>query len=738
MASNNFLIGRGELLTDYIKGPKRGGEKAAVYSYGEALRRLGPKLTETSHALDKLPAEACPGDYAVAKLTLNPSYIAKSYFPSSLLRTASLTSVGSRNRRITPEKWSKKGPPQECVTTEVFVAGQRSAFRALPGLVPQLIPAEPDANQLTRIETVEAFEPAEKLLAGNDASADFYEVAVHLLPDADFNFIRGALVRYVQAAQGELFEDLSFRAGTLWFIPMKLTGQQLKRVAQFSFIRVIRPMPKLRGIRPVLRGASVALNCQLPAERAISTEPRVAILDGGLPEQHLIAPWLERYVKMDEDADNEADGAEHGLGTSSAFLFGPITPNGLASRPYANITHYRVLDSKTQEEHPLELYRTLGFVEEVLLSRQHQFINLSLGPDLPIEDNEVHAWTSVIDGLLNDGETLLAVAIGNNGENDWESGNARVQVPGDCVNAVGVGAADSTGGAWKRAPYSAVGPGRIPGVVKPDLVAFGGSGGSYFHVLRPGRRPQLQPNLGTSFASPYMLRGAVGVRAVLGPSVRPLALKALMVHSADTNGNEPREVGWGKVPEELNDIITCDDGVARVVYQGELKPGKYLRAKVPIPTQGITGMVTLKATFCYACPTDPQDASAYTRAGLEIVFRPDENNIKPEKSTAGTRGFFDMSAYSGEDERRHDHGKWETVLHDSQRMRGSTLKAPVFDIHYNARAGGSTTSDATVIKYALVISLEAPKHKSLYNDILQAYAKILTPLQPQVVLPVRL
>ena len=51
----------------------------------------------------------------------------------------------------------------------------------------------------------------------------------------------------------------------------------------------------------------------------------------------------------------------------------------------------------------------------------------------------------------------------------------------------------------------------------------------------------------------------------------------------------------------------------RVVYQGELKPGKFLRATLPLPAGGLQGKIRLKATFCYASPTDPQDAVAYTR-----------------------------------------------------------------------------------------------------------------------------
>ena len=124
------------------------------------------------------------------------------------------------------------------------------------------------------------------------------------------------------------------------------------------------------------------------------------------------------------------------------------------------------------------------------------------------------------------------------------------------------------------------------------------------------------------FAAPYLLRSAVGIRAILGVNLTPLAIKALLVHAADPGEHDPIEVGWGKIPEDTLDIITCPDGVARVVYQGELKPSKYLRASLPLPKEGLTGNVRLKATFCYASPTDPQDAAAYTKAGLEVVFKP--------------------------------------------------------------------------------------------------------------------
>lgn len=735
--STNFLIGRGELLTQDIKGPRRPRSKAEVYTLAQAVGRLSPQFSETTKVLDALPAAACPKDLAVARLMMNPSYIARSYFPKAILHATGLTSVGSRTTKVTPNAWSKKGVPKECTTTELFIAGRREIFRHLRSWANRLQSGTSEAVDLARVEQFAAFEPGERIVSLGSAKENFFEVGVHLLPDEDRLFVQQAFKEYAQSVGAKLHDKFGFTAGSLWFVPVEGVRDSLREVAKFAFVRVIRPMPRLRGLRPVKRTGGASVVCRLPGEQPLSGEPRVAVLDGGLPGDHPLAPWVRSYRLMDEKAADDPDGPDHGLGVTSALLFGPIEPNSTARRPYTYVDHIRVLDQETKHEDPLELYRTLGFVEEVLLSRQYQFVNLSLGPDLPVEDTNLHAWTSVIDDLLSDGETLMTVAAGNNGELDREAGNARIQVPSDCVNAIAVGAATSIQAGWARAPYSAIGPGRSPGVVKPDLIAFGGSPSNYFHVLASGRRPVLQPQFGTSFASPYLLRQAVGLRAVLGANLTTLAIRALLVHSANASSHDKLEVGWGKVPEELTDIITCPPGVARIVYQGSLKPGKYMRAAVPMPTGGLSGKVKLTATFCYASATDPQDAAAYTRAGLEVTFRPHDKKMKKSKTHAGTKTFFEMKKYATEAERRSDLGKWETTLHASQGMLGSSLNNPVFDIHYNARETGASTGSAEKIPYALIITIQARHHVDLYNDILRAYAKTLVPIQPQVSIPVR-
>lgn len=70
------------------------------------------------------------------------------------------------------------------------------------------------------------------------------------------------------------------------------------------------------------------------------------------------------------------------------------------------------------------------------------------------------------------------------------------------------------------------------------------------------------------------------------------------------------------------------------------------------------------------------------------------------------------------------------MLHSSKTFRVASLENPVFDIHCNARDGGGRATEAEKIRYALILSVEAPKHADLYNDILRAYAKTLEPIQP--------
>lgn len=739
----NFLIGYGERLAADLATPPGGAPKKHPYSFGDARKRLAPKIKAAATELASLPDNVCPGGQSVALVTLHPTYLAKSYYPGELLRTYGLETVGSRAREVSPEKWTRKKPPESAVTSELFVAGPRIRFEQFAGDIDRLKESSAGAPDLIKIEDFRVQSAEEKLKPFHTESKEpLLEVVLHAQPIPEDAFILEGFEAYVESLNLTLnLDKRRFFAEGLCFLPLRVPREIASEVVKFSFLRLAREMPKLRQFRPVARAIPgfSPFNCTLPKLGPIDRDIRVAVFDGGVRADSKLDPWVTRK-KTKNLGDAVAEYQNHGTAVTSALLFGPLQDGVTADRPYAHVDHYRVLDADTKKDDQYELYSVLERIQDVLDSRpKYDFINLSLGPDLPIEDNDVHAWTAVLDQQFSDGLMLPAIAVGNSGERDWKSGNARIQTPADCVNALAVGGCDRTGSGWRRAPYSSIGPGRSPGIMKPDGLAFGGSSREPYWVLNAEKPGKAMPITGTSFAAPTALRTAIGLRAHFGKLLSPLATKALLLHGCDDGGHDKAEVGWGRIPTDLDAIALTNNQTAHILYQGELRPASWIRMQIPIPAEAMKGMVSLVATFCFATTTDPQDPLNYTRSGLEVRFRPHDKKRKdPSQLHADSSHFFQAKdIFVDENDLRADAHKWETTLHKRRAMRGAGLRNPVFDVHYNARAGGRNARAADKIPYALVITVSSANTKDLYNRIVQRYRTVLEPLRPVIQIPIR-
>lgn len=740
MAKRNFLLGYGENLTERVVISGRPVEKRKPYEVSEAIHRLAPMVVHVSAELDRLPADACPGDQAVAILRLHPEFLAKSYFPEKLLETVGVEAVGSRPNRVRPEKSTRAGKPAEFLTTDLFIAGSRSRFRRWAGDLSEWSEDHDGAVELPRVEEFRAPHSEDRLRGVTQKSGEILlETVLHAAVGRRGNPILEAFVEFARRRDAEVDIDRRIYAGGLCFVPVRAAVKKLRELADFSFLRVARPMPVLRPFAPVVRSFAgpTQFPCKLPKEGPLNPNIRAVVVDGGLPKSHPFAPWVRARDAAGTGIEHPAY-VGHGAAVTSALLFGSLTKGEAPERPYCFVENVRVLDEDSGDDE--DLFDVLKRVQDVLLNGKYEFVNLSIGPDIPVEDDDVHAWTAVVDELLSRGDVLASIAAGNGGERDEVLGYHRVQVPADCVNALGVGAADSAKKRWKRARYSSQGPGRSPGIIKPDVLAFGGCGSEPFWVVNSKKAGETTHVAGTSFAAPAALRMGIGVRAHFGDVLGPLAIRSLLVHAADDSGGDRVEVGWGRVPDDLEDIVVCPDGMMRVVYQGELVPGQYLRARIPLPSARLPGLVTIRATFCYATATDPDHPGNYTRAGLEVIFRPDDKRFDPKTPEAHhpkSAPFFQLKDYSTEQELRRDAHKWETVLHREKRMQGKGLHNPVFDIHYNAREAGAASSTRERIPYALVITVTSPQTADLYDQVVRRYRAQIQPLQPVVEIPVQ-
>ena len=737
MNKRNFLLGRGERLVADVVGARGGAPKSHPYTFSQAKDRIAPMLTRMVRGIDQLPDEACPNDVAVAAVTLNPEFIAKSYFPEKLLETLGLETVGSRPRRITPEKRSKGRDPEEAITTELFVMGPRSAFRAWQSSLPNWGQQAPGAKDLPSIEQVTAPTAREKIKGRLPKKGDVVlEVVLHSAGTGAKTAVT-EFKKYLEKVGIKARLGRQFDAGGLSFIELDAPAESAERIATFTPVRAVRQMPTLRILRPSFRSSRVPMEAiALPTQGPLDPKIRVAIFDGGIPKGHPIMKWA-KAIEPPGIGEAWEEFQKHGVGVTSAFLFGHIDPTKPLGRPYASVDHYRVLDT-TPSKDPHELYEVLARIDGVLVEKKYDFINLSVGPYPPVEDDDVHAWTAVLDERLSAGDSLATIAVGNNGTESAKDGLNRIQVPSDCVNALAVGACDNYEDPWNRCDYSSVGPGRSPGLVKPDFVEFGGCLQRPFIVLHEGKAFALEATEGTSFSAPSVLRLGAGLRAYFGENLNILAIRALLVHTTEPSHHPCEEVGRGRVARSLEDIVLCDDDTVRVVYQGVITPSRYIRAPIPIPSGALPGKVTITATLCYPTGIDPNHPGNYTRAGLEPTFRPhDQKRKDPKQAHANSKAFFGKTQNNLlEDELRRDAWNWENCLHTRVTFMGKTLRNPVLDIHYNARQGGRDHDPKEKLPYALVVSVHAKHLGDLYDSVVRKYAKQLEALRPVIEIPV--
>jgi len=740
---HNFLLGQGERLAQKVTIRKAGGTKNPPYDFHTAKARIAERLQVVEAEIAKLPDEACPRGEVVAVVTLHPRYLSKSDFPSELFSAVGLRAVGSRSRTVKPEQWGVRKHGEEAITEDIFVAGAKTAFERWANTVKRWRPDTRGAEDLRHIEDLTAFEAKAKLRSIPEEERALLEVVLH---NSGADDVVLAFIQYAKAHGAEPLIERRRNVRGLTFMPVRVDPRRAEEIARFSFVRVARGMPSLRPFRPSVLRSSSGFAVTLPTNGPVDTKTRAVIFDGGLPAQAASAlkPWVNLIEPIGIGKPAPAF-QEHGLGVTTAFLFGPLRAGQMPDAPLCAVDHVRVLDEKTGAGNDIEYFDVLDRIEAHLDRNLglYTLVNVSLGPALPVDDDEVTLWTAALDKRFAHGRCVATVAAGNDGHLDAVAKLNRIQPPADGVNVLSVGAADRTGAGWQRASYSCVGPGRCPGVVKPDGIAFGGSPLEQFGVLNSSLTGCHES--GTSYAAPYALRSAAAVRAQLGERLSPLAIRALLLHRAEIeDGHDWKEVGWGRFESDPLRLITCDDDEALVVFQGELPVGEHLRAPIPMPQAPLTGEVTVSATLVIAPEVDPEHPSAYTRSGLEVAFRP--HSGKHGKRSDGTKGqhaktrpFFSGSLLYGQPETvlREDGHKWEPCLRSQATFRASSLSAPLFDIYYHHRESGMKATAPQPIPYAFIVGLKAPRVADLYDRVVRAHANILVPIQPQTRIQVR-
>lgn len=714
----NLLIGYGETLTSKVTVKSGPVNKKHPYSVDEARERFQKGLSTIIEDIQNKPAEECASGKVVVKFTQHPSYLAKSYYPKALFSYFGMKDIGSKPTFVKPERWAVQKHPEEGLSSCIYVSGTKEQYSAL---LEKVESGDLNKNVLENIQTIEnisTFTGKEKIKSLIDKGNKLkLEVVIHA--SSSDKMILSSFREYLDHVEGLAEFNKAKTVGGLTFLPVTIDKDNVEKLSNFSHLRVLRSLPKLRFNKPDVTRTTLNYSFSLPEVEPLRNDFEVCIFDGGLGSEHLIGNWAKEIIPKDVKKSHPGL-LSHGSEVCSTYLFGPYDSETQSmGKPYTNVDIVRVL---SPDDNDPDLFEILGRIESVLSEKKYKYINLSLGPQIPVEDDEVHVWTSVLDSYFQDGDCLATVAIGNDGDLDDEL--SRIQPPSDMVNSLAIGSCTTSKGKWQRSSYSCIGPGRSPGIIKPDGLMFGGEESNLFEVYSP-LVDKIVGTAGTSYSAPYALRVAAGIDAITDIELMPTTIKALMIHSTERveAQHDMKEVGWGRFPNSPEEVIECLDDEATIIFQGTLLPSQHMRIPVPIPETTDCTWTHIKATFSINTVTDPEHPLHYTRGGLDIAFRANNSKFTDTGEHPKTKPFFSCTnLYPTEEELRADAHKWETCISRSQRFKSSTLKSPMFDVKYHAREQGAAPSGTVdPIKYSLILTIRTEGDNSLYNNILQKH-----------------
>jgi hypothetical protein len=764
-AADYPLLVYGERLRAVVQRPRGGREPFAPFTLAEAREFLIPAAVAVANASRDLPPDL-RGERVAFQLTLLPNYIAESHYPATLLAAAGLEVIGNRT-----EQWAYRTQTREAeqrTTKSLIVTAAPTEDDRLVDVmrgvdVPLRLSRRVD-SEVPRIAEVRFARRDEVLKLPEDAAeyADGrFEAVLHrgLAGRGSSEGVAGKWSRYLATLGGEMVERYLREVDGILFVPVRLDPAQLARLPEFNPLRALRPMPHIRRFpaRGIFR-AERFVAPPAPSDRADSAE-RLAIFDAGADQDFRpFVPYVRAIDLTPQPPDAEM--VWHGNAVTSAALFGPNQTGALAVPP-VEVDHFRIFPLPPGEEDE-DVYWILDRIKETLVGGGYRVVNLSLGPNRACRDDEPDRWTAELDRLARDENVLFVVAAGNNGRLDRESGLSRIQIPGDAVNAVTVGASvDDADGAWTRADYSAVGPGRGGGVVKPTgVISAGHPDGPHLMSLTP---EGILPLWGTSLASPLVSR-TVGELLADGVSAAPTpnTLRAFVIHFAEPGSWQDAylDVGHGLLASSLRPYLRNRRNEVRLLYEDVIARDETVALPLPVPDGLPAGYVELTVTVVVTADVDIGGEVGYARQGIEVQFRPhaqryellwpdgrteplDLANPRPDLAALlaqgvrqttqpTTRSFGDGRVARSEFERL-DEGKWETVFHARTRMRSSSLFRPRIDLTYLARAEG-LVADAADLEYSALVTVRMTRDVDIHTRA-RAQFGVLAPINVRLRAP---
>jgi hypothetical protein len=502
-----------------------------------------------------------------------------------------------------------------------------------------------------------------------------HEVIIELQPvltRSEFELVSGSVRDLLVGRDGEdVFAAGRDLSGRRW-LRARLRRATIKRLGTglISIQSIHSPLRSVAFSSPV-RGQGGR-----PAEQATAVRgelPAVAVLDGGVPREHVALAAYRRGEYRHAEAEH-LDGGDHGSRVASRIVFGEVEARSPGFVPPPGVCKYLdvVLPCVPDGNGRLEFddKAILESLREVARNyRDVRVFNLSLGTIQPLSRmSEQQRYERLVelqdlDNFAFEHDVVVVVAAGNTApgmipaasypdhvdELDWGMGGLAAGFNTLVVGSF-VGHPNSDGVARRLgwpSPFTRVGPGIADGAV-PNFSASGGDGDANYQ-FRPGvdlgvwtlnQNGLWEDASGTSFAAPLVAReAAIAIQSLqqhCGPGVQPFAalVKAwlcLVARHRVPNNRFPSGVQklaqrtLGRGLPEAGRLTHVRPDSAVLLWQGTLeRAGHVARVRVPVPREWLAEAVApcLRAVAAWNGPVFAGAPGVWGCRRVNVVLRP--------------------------------------------------------------------------------------------------------------------
>lgn len=446
-----------------------------------------------------------------------------------------------------------------------------------------------------------------------------------------------------------------------------------------------------------------------PAIPSPTNEPIIGVIDTLFSEEVYFSEWVDYKCMVSEDIPTSDNDYFHGTAISSIIV------DGASCNPELNdgcgrfrVRHFGVATSGKSSS-----FSILQAIKEIIrTNRDIKVWNLSLGSDMPINQNFISPEAAELDKLQYENDVIFIVA-GTNKKHTEEQ--KRIGAPADSINALVVNSVDVDN---TSAVYSRVGP-VLSFFHKPDVSYYGGCDKQKIKVYTKLGGASV---IGSSFAAPWISRKMAYLIHIVGMS-REVA-KALIIDSAagwQMEEDPSNIIGYGVAPIKIDDIIQTPNDEIKFILMGTSEKYDTYSYNIPVPIVKDKHPFIAKATLCYFPKCSRTQGVDYTNTELDLHFgRVDGSAIKTVNDNKQSDPYF---YHLYEKNARALYRKWDNVKHIYEKPKSRSVAKKV----YGTGSWGISiktkerlvSRDGEGINFGVVITLKEMNNVNRINEFIR-------------------